>query len=72
MNPDRKQMEASVLMPYVEDFHIETYEALAVGDMDRLAEMRDSVLASSPHRLFRYWWEIFYETHLHKWQQRHP
>ena len=61
----RRMMEIEVLKPYVQGFHLKTYEALRSRDFDMLSEMKDDVLDGAPHRLYRYWWDIFYETHLY-------
>jgi hypothetical protein len=61
----RMRTETALLFSYLTTVEKEVFKALKQRDINRLDELQDLVLSHSPHRLYSYWWNIFFDTHLY-------
>lgn len=59
-------IEMNLLEPYTNSRYSAVSDALIHNDIDALETCRDSILSNPDHRLFFYWWEIFFERYLYR------
>lgn len=65
IDPIKYTIERNLLQPFISSRYEAVFDALVCNDTDALETCRDNILSNPDHRLFFYWWEIFFERYLY-------